>query len=294
MDSINNSLLSFVNSASNDIQEALGKAPKRKQRNVTVKKFAENRVKRLDSSRRVRTPATTFNRSRTSAQLKPAVRSVPASTAPSSKLTSLQHSHTWPEIDIFPTMPTQSVGMPTSAYSTTTTSSLYSGSEICLPPQQSSAATQPIDPELESLLSELEGNSLSRHGSFDSISTGTLSSTPPVNNLEAQVYLGEQIFSPYSDCSDELDSAYCSPVGVDSTRVSYNSSPAAMSNWPPVTTSCMQEEMVSSRCGWESVPLTTTAISTSSSSLCSIYDQGPPMTPTVSQLLHQYSCYAEP
>ncbi len=295
----NNSLLSFVNIASSNIQEALGKAPKRR-RNVTVKKFVENRVKRLDSSRRVRTG--TFNRSK-SAQLKrPAA---PAATVPSSVTSMLPHSNTCPEFNIIPVslphpVTTQSSGIPTCAYPTTTPVSLYSGAEstVCLPPQHPSAtATQPIDPELESLLSELEGNNLSRHGSFDSVCTGTLSSTPPINTLETQVYLGEQMFSPYSDYSDELDSAYCSPVGIESTRVSYNSSPTNLPNWvdvadmlPPVSSSCLQE-MEMSRCSnWENTPLTTTATSTSSSSL-SIYDQGPPMTPTVSQLLQQYNQY---
>jgi hypothetical protein len=291
-----NNLLSFVNSASSNIQEALNKAPKRR-RNVTVKKFVENRVtKRLDSSRRVRT---SFNRSK-SAQLK---RSATTTVAPATVIPMLQHSTTCPEFnspDPLPLPPVQSAGLPTSAYPTTATpSSLYAAaapepSNVCLSPQQ---PAQPIDPELESLLSELEG-SLSRHGSFDSVCTGTLSSTPPINNLETQVYLGEQMFSPYSDYSDELDSAYCSPVEAESTRVSYNSSP--MPSWvevadmlPAVTSSCMQDmEMVSSRCNWESTPLiTTTATSTSSSSLSSVYDQGPPMTPTVSQLLQQYNQY---
>lgn len=292
-----NNLLSFVNSASSNIQEALNKAPKRR-RNVTVKKFVENRVtKRLDSSRRVRT---NFNRSK-SAQLK---RPVTSTVVPATVLPMLQHSTTCPEFntqDLPPVSTTQSAGLPTSAYSTTITpSSHYAAPEpsnVCLPPQQSSAQAQPIDPELESLLSELEG-SLSRHGSFDSVCTGTLSSTPPINTLETQVCFGEQMFSPYSDYSDELDSAYCSPVEPESTRVSYNSSP--MPSWvevadmlPAVTSSCMQDmEMVSSRCNWENTPLiTTTATSTSSSSLSSVYDQGPPMTPTVSQLLQQYNQY---
>lgn len=220
---------------------------------------------------------------------------IPASLQQSSSIAS-----TWPVID----HPIQSTGIPTSSYPT---SGSYPNSEssVCLP---SAPSSQSIDPELESLLSELEcpNDPLSRCGSYDSVCRrgsyescpGCSSNTPPLSTLDAQVYLAEQTFSPHSDYSDELDSAYCSPV--DSTRVSYNCSPksqnhgCAMPDWsssdwlPPVSSSCLQEVA----CEWSAVATSPRAVS-SASSVVSLYDsdQGPPMTPTVSQLLEQYNPY---
>lgn len=286
-----NNLLSFVNSASSNIQEALGKAPKRR-RNVTVKKYAENRVKRLDSKKPRPTSGNLTKRK--SSQLKP----TPALLPPSASTALLQHSNTWPVINTT----AQSV-----ALSTTTISSIQSSfySESNLWKSSSEPQHSPrIDPELESLLSELESSPpslpISRHGSFESVCTGP-SCTPPLSTLEAQVYIAEQAYSPYSDYSDELDSAYCSPG--NSAQVSYSCSPTnrnlnSMPDWcstdllPPLNTTCMQEVgqgMISPRCNWVSsqdAPLTTSATSNTS-----VYDHGPPMTPTVSQLLEQYHPY---
>lgn len=272
-----NNLLSFVNSASSNIQEALGKAPKRR-RNVTVKKYAENRVKRLDSKKPRPGSANNLTKRKLS-QIKPA--------ASGGLHTLLPHSNTWPAID---------------TKALTTQPSFYPSSESNLPLSRQSSPR--IDPELESLLSELESGPaslpVSRHGSFESVCTAP-SCTPPLSTLEAQVYIGEQAFSPYSDYSDEMDSAYCSPG--NSAQVSYsNCSPTnldSMPVWcpsdllPPMNTTCMQEVgsgMISPRCNWVSQDPTPLATANASSST-SVYDQGPPMTPTVSQLLEQYHPY---
>lgn len=299
-----NNLLSFVNNVSSNIQVALDKATPKRRRHVTVKKFVENRVKRLDNNRKPIRPSTGTMTKSKSAQPKP---STSARLGPTANR--LVHSYTWPEITTTHSSmpPVQTSGVSTCAFPTALPS-LYSNSELCLPVQQSS---QPIDPELESLLSEFESTSvpLSRHGSFDSVRTvSSTSCTPPLNQtLEAQVYIAEQAFSPaYSEYSDELDSAYCSPVAVESARVSYNGSPTnfgtAMPDWhasdllpPPMamppTSTCLSDPdvgMMSSACSWVSQvePQYTT-----SSSVPSVYDQGPPMTPTVSQLLEQYNQY---
>lgn len=247
----------------------------KRRRNVTVKKFAENRVKRLENSKKPRTGNLTKSKL---AQLRPvdSARPTPLATA---TVASLLHSSTWPLIT------------PPSACPTSSSFFARSESQLCLPPSEPS---RPIDPELESLLSELECHSvpLSRHGSFESVHTGS-SCTPPLNTLEAQVYVAEQAFSPYSDYSAGSDEFDCSPQG--STQMSYSCSPV-MPDWsagdllPPVPTNCMREE-VGMRCGgWVSPDAPLLTINTSSS-LTSVYDQGPPMTPTVSQLLEQYNQY---
>ena len=105
------------------------------------------------------------------------------------------------------------------------------------------------------------------------------------------MYIADQAYSPYSDYSDELDSAYCSPV--ESARVSYNCSPTNLPDWhagdllPPMTstTTCLTEAEPVGMCDWVSPDA---QLSVSS---VPIYDQGPPMTPTVSQLLEQYNQY---
>lgn len=293
-----NNLLSFVNSASCDIKQAIDKAPKRR-RNVTVKKYAENRVKdvkRLDTKKPRSNPLTT--KRQPSSQLK-----LP-SRLPGSSL--LQHANTWPVIATTAS-PVQSVGLPTTNISVQQSSSMYTGSDsnICL--SMSRAPSSRIDPELESLLSELECPSvpISRHGSFDSVCTAP-SCTPPLSTLDPVYMAEQQVFSPYSDYSDELDSAYCSPNGSapSSAQVSYSCSPtnltSSMPDWcptdllPPMNANCLQEVgMISSRCNWvsqDSSPLTITT-STTTSSVSSPFDQGPPMTPTVSELLQQYNQY---
>lgn len=279
-----NNLLSFVNSASSNIQEALGKAPKRR-RNVTVKKYAENRVKRLDTKKP--RPGSDMTKRKLS-QIKPtSAHTLPPPASSSSSSSLLQHANTWPAINI---------------KAITTQSSFYSSSESNLCPLSRQSSPR-IDPELESLLSELESGPpslpISRHGSFESVCTAP-SCTPPLSTLEAQVYIGEQAFSPYSDYSDEMDSAYCSPG--NSAQVSYCCSPTnldSMPVWcssdllPPLNTTCMQEVrqgMISPRCNWVSQDTAPLATANAVSST-SVYDQGPPMTPTVSQLLEQYHPY---
>ncbi len=271
MESNNNNLLSFVNTASNSIQEALTKLPKKKK--VSVRKFTSTRVKRLVDKK----PRGGHNSTSTKGKLCPASnpRVQPHAGAP------LKHSYTWPECwtSSSPTPSIHSMGI----------------------------STESIDPELESLLSELESPNfpLSRHGSFESVHTGTSLSTPSCNTIETRVCAGEA-FSPYSDYSEDLDSAYCSPN--DSARVSYNCSPtnftASIPDWttpltssspdwlPPMssTTCGLQGMTVSSGgCGdWMSQdvpPVTVTSCVASSS----IFDYGPPMTPTISQFLEQYN-----
>ena len=295
----NNDLLSFVNTASSDIQVALGKPPKRR-RNVNVRKFAENRVKRLDSKpRKVMGSASTTG-------------SKSALPKPVYKPGDLIHRYTWPNLYLTSgsAMPVQSVGIPTCSFptsTTTTTTTLLprsnSHNSLCLP----SPPPRLIDPELESLLSEFESPSapISRHDSFESVCTVTSSCTPP-SNTQAHVCMTDHAYSPYSDYSDDLsDSAYCSPV--ESSRVSYNCSPINLStdipsdwttpisssspDWLPpvstVTSTCLQDVcIVSSGCDWMS-----SRASSPLSSTATIYDQGPPMTPTVSQLLEQYNQY---
>jgi hypothetical protein len=131
------------------------------------------------------------------------------------------------------------------------------------------------------------------------------------------VYIGEHPFSPapFSDCSDELESVISS---CESARVSYNCSPvnnlsscttSSMSNewrtdstspqmiapgscdWiPPVSSVQGSTCMMTMSGGWmanqEAAPLT---INTSISESSGICDQGPPMTPTVSQLLEHFN-----
>lgn len=294
-----NNLVNFLNNVSSDIRVALHNTTPKRKRHITPKKFAENRVKRLDNNRKPIRPSTAtgaLTKSK-SAQLKPSASARPAS--------HLVHAYTWPEIVTSHTatmQPIQTTGMSTCAFPTTL-SSLYSNSEsdLCLTSMSSSQSSRPIDPELESLLSEFESPSvpISRRGSFESVCTGTSSCTPPLNTLEAQVYIADQAYSPYSDYSDELDSAYSSPV--ESARVSYNCSPTnlgtSMPDWhsgdllPPMSSAstCLQEPemgMMTSRCDWVSHDSRLAV-----SSVPSIYDQGPPMTPTVSQLLEQYNQY---
>ena len=307
---MNNSLLAFVDnvskSVSSTIQETLSN-PTKKNRRCNVRKFAQNRVKRLDSSK-PRTGASTKSKL---AQLKqtPSAR-FPVRTPTDAAL--FRHSSTWPQLptvtastvsNTVPALPVQSVGLPTCNLPTNTTTFSSSEPNLCFPPAQ---PFQPIDPELDCLLSEFESPTpsvpLSRRGSFESVCDTLLYTPPPSTTLETP-YCGEQVYSPYSDCSDELDSAYCSPS--ESARVSYNCSPtnlsvanSTMSDWtlassdwlPPVSSTCVQDMcVISSGCGWVSPDPAPLTVPSNVASAPTIYDQGPPMTPTVSQLLEQYN-----
>lgn len=304
-----NNLLNFVNNASSSIHDALDKPPKKK-RVVNVRKFVQGRVKRLDNARPRGQRATQLgSKSTVSGPFLTRVAWPDNSTTPTSSSSSVV-----PSVAILADREVSTLGYPTTTMSTNTCD-LRSYSEqpnMSLSPSSS----QPIDPELESLLSSLESPRfpLSRHDSFESVYNSTLSCTPPRNaSPEAQVYIPEQAYSPYSDLStDDLDSAYSSPI--ESVRLSYNCSPTGFTtigtnnatsslptwtsplncgtntNWlPAVSSNCVQEmAVVSSACDWiSSDPL----INTSGAQSVYDHDQGPPMTPTVSQLLEEYNQY---
>lgn len=291
----NNNLLNFVNNASCSIQDAMGKPPKKK-RVVNVRKFVQSRVKRLDNVK----PRATI-RPKAPQLSKPVSRLPPTHSS----------SCTWPDIgaapvSVVPCVPAQTereittYACPTTAMPTTVCDQrCYSAPDLFRVHQPQ----QPIDPELESLLSSLASPSdpLSRQGSFESIYPGIMSRASPSVSMPV---------SPYSDYSttDDLDSAYCSPI--ESARLSSNCSPTSFSTvvtaetasslptwtsllqtsntspeWPAATTaSCVQEILAPEWLSSDSMTMTTTTTS-------SVYDQGPPMTPTVSQLLEQYSPY---
>lgn len=293
----NNNLLTFVNNASSSIQDAMGKPPKKK-RVVNVKKFVQSRVKRLDNAapKPIR-----GNRPKATHQL---------STKPVSSLLSRGSSCTWPDIRASPVSvvpnvsalsdrETTSHGHPTAMMTTDCDLRSYSAPDL-FPSQPAHCAQPALDPELESLLSSLTSSPdpLSRHGSFESVYT--------TNHLSARASPSYNMpVSPYSDFStDELDSAYSSPI--ESARLSSNCSPTSFptiaetasslptwtsplqsSNmspeWPTVTASSCVQEIASEWMSSDSTSTTTT-------STC-VYDQGPPMTPTVSQLLEQYNTY---
>ena len=269
-------LLDFVNTASSSIQEAL--TPKKK-RNVNVRKYIQKRVKRLNDKGPKPMSAQTKNKS---------VR--PAKPGADHLLHTIG-SRSWPLLATHE-FNVQTQGFATANYPTSSSPpASYASSETSLyqgPPSNSKA----IDAELDSLLSELvgfDGESSTRHSS-DSFQAGVSPSYTPQSTLESQVYLAEHPYSPpNSDCSDDLfdDSAYSSPVGSVSYRSTACSPPMTASEWAvnsppsaPATTQCpvpvtstvwFPEQPAVSGAGW--LPQYNS------------FDQGPPMTPTVSELL---------
>jgi len=289
----NNNLLTFVNNASSSIQDAMGKPPKKK-RVVNVRKFVQSRVKRLDNAAKPRAT------SRPKApQLSNAI----------AQLLSRGSSCTWlgtSPVGMVPNVPAQAerevatyacstAAMPVSVCDIRS----YSSPDL-FHQQLPSCTQQVIDPELDSLLSSLASpvDPLSRHGSYESVYTSVVSShaSPAISN-ESQCYMP---VSPYSDITDDLDSAYSSPI--ESARLSSNCSPTGFStivetasslptwtsplqttNASPVWQTAITDSCVQEISEWMSSDSTTTTTS--------VYDQGPPMTPTVSQLLEQYNQY---
>ena len=300
-----NNLLSFVNNASSNIQDAFGK-PLKKKRVVNVRKFVQGNVKRLDHGSKPRVEPSTKSK---------LARKTPRPTLPHGS------PRSWPDVsscststNMVPSFPdmtgVSTYGYPSTTMSATTTSNLrsYSEPDLCLPsllPQPS----EPIDPELESILSSFASSSvpLSRCSSLGSVCNSSLGSVcnSSLSCTPSSAGASELQEIPYSDISaDDLDSV-CSPI--ESARVSYNSSPTSFytittnnnsllptwtsplncgmnADWLPVTNSNCMHQISSEACDWmsssDSLPMTVP-----------VYDQGPPMTPTVSQLLEQYNPY---
>lgn len=271
-----NNLLDFINGASSSIQEAL---VSKKKRPVNVKKYIQKRVKRLNDK---------GTKPSISTKNKPVQKS---SKQDSTKQLRSVGSRSWPLLAPPREFP-QTQALPTTSYSTMFSPPSYICNDVeyslyPAPPSNSKS----YDPELESLLSELVGpepasQPSTRHSSV-SFQTGVSPSYTPQSMLESQVHLGEHPYSPpRSDCSDDAfndDSAYSSPIG----SVEYRSvtPPLAASDWPiqssapaptiqypvPVTSTVWFEQPTVSGAGW--LPQ------------FSSITQGPPMTPTVSELL---------
>lgn len=309
-----NNLLSFVSSATANIHEALGKPSKK--RTVNIKKYAQKRVKRLEqgSGRRGTTSASTTKSK--SAQLSPpsAKKQVPAARPPSS-LVNIGPSNSWPELPLPPMPPAapQTVGLPTTSYPTTYSSHpsmqySYSDPSLYTPPTSSAA---PIDDDIDiaSLLSDFDDVSAQQHMCSPPTSGSVTPCYTPQPTLESQVAVGEFPYSP-SDCGsvDEIygDSAYSSPI-------SYGCSPAPMAvsstNWTPSINSppMMMAGQCSvacstAPCSWMETPMSlplTTDCSwmaecsplTVPATMPTIIDQGPPATPTVSQVLSEFGSF---
>ena len=310
-----NNLLSFVSSATANIHEALGKPSKK--RTVNIKKYAQKRVKRLEqgSGRRGTTSASTTKSK--SAQLSPpsAKKQVPAA-RPRSSLVNVGPSNSWPELPLPPMPPAapQTVGLPTSNYPTTYSSHppmqySYSDPSIYSPPA-SSAAQIDDDIDIASLLSDFDDVSAQQHMCSPPTSGSVTPCYTPQPTLESQVAIGELPYSPPSDCGsvDEIygDSAYSSPI-------SYGCSPAPMAvsstNWTPsihsppmMMASQCSVACSTAPCSWMetpmSLPLTTDCSWMAECSpltvpapMPTIIDQGPPATPTVSQVLSEFGSF---
>ena len=130
-----------------------------------------------------------------------------------------------------------------------------------------------IDPELESLLSEF---------GLDSSRRSSESNVGYQPDLQSQVRLAEHPYSPYSDYSDDLfdDSTYSSPSSNTSAGYAYSPPPscAVTSEWAATCSPPPSYDVRTRSSEWSS-----------NSSSYSTYDQGPPMTPTVSQILESFA-----
>lgn len=267
-------LLNFVTVASSNIHEALAS---KKKRNVNVRKFIHNRVKRLNNK------GTGKSQTKTKSALKVSAKS---SVAP------LQHRSSWSQLSTQDgvSQPVQTIAMSTVSYTTSplpSTNAILAESSLYA--TQTVADSKQMDSELESLLSEfgLDSSFPSTRYSSGSYSPGSTSRS----SLESQVCLGEHPYSPpYSECSDELfedSSAYSSPI---SSQNNVCSPPVSSIDWPvpspqntrcPVTSMCdysQQHSVPSYGCGWMTPYIST-------------FNQVPPMTPTVSELLMNTPTY---
>ena len=275
-----NNLLDFINGASSSIQDAM---VSKKKRTVNVRKYIQKRVKRLNDHQG---PKSTKNKS---VLRKPG----------SAKQLQCLGSMSWPLLATPSDYSAQTQGLETSNYPTVcsppSSGSYAAGNEIETSLYRTSASNNKvIDAELDTLLSELAGldsQPSTRHSS-DSFQTGASPSYTPQSTLESQVYLAEHPYSPLnSDCSDDVyeDSAYSSPVGSVDYRSVACSPHMPASDWsvqnsapapticPVTSTAWFSEQQAVSGSGW--LPH------------FSSYEQGPPMTPTVSELLLDRASY---
>lgn len=257
------SLLSFMNATSSNIQEALAK-PSKTKRKINHSTFIRKGVKRLNNGPK----SNRVTKSKSALQHKQATDlTVPPPTQCTHLTSPLRPSEntpcfSWPSLDF---------GPPVSAYSPLPPTCYHQDPEPTLyanypsPPKQKA-----IDPELESLLSELDfldsPGSLSRRGSDTILSNPT----PP----EAQATIGEHSFSDsYSECSDEYfeDSTYCSPYCSPSNSNSVHGFGS------PIRHCVVNAEWVA----------------TNHQDTINLYvppDQGLPMTPTITQIMDQFAC----
>lgn len=299
-----NNLLSFVSSATVDIHSALGKQTKK--RTVNIRKYVKNRVKRLDQGKGRRGAQAPLTKSKSAQLSAPSAKKQQQVIAPARPHASLESSNSCPELSLPPAMPpTQprtfaaaTTNFPT--YTSSHPSMQYSYSESSLHPPTSVAG---FDDYLAALLDELpQQPAMSSRHTSDSV---TPCLTPqPTLDLEAQVGLAEHPYSPYSDCySDELygDSAYsshnCSPVATSTCAMTSAADWTSVHSLPLAMPQC---SVAYSASGYpSSLPLTTGCswmqadcpLTTVNAPMPAVFDQGPPATPTVEQVLSEWGSY---
>lgn len=263
------SLLNFVNVASSNIQQALGKTSK-KGKKVNHRKYISKRVntlpKRLGDS---------HGKAVRSTKSKPFFGSALPKAESGVQLSAQLASQPWAQ-------------PATTAY---TSERIYSCESSLYTPVS-------IDPELDNLLCEFGYESprnLSRHSSTTVY--------PEQPSLENQVYLAEHPFSPYSDCSDEPPQNL-SRRGSETTTA-YSQQPSLENQvylgehpFSPHS-DCSDDSVYSSPCSYANSPSASCAVTTgcvewsASSSphdvMPTVYDQGIPMTPTISQILDSFA-----